>query len=120
MQTLTTAVYWAVLHRFVSFPFADDPLLWTNIVLSHGVPLIALIIEQIIAPSDFDQRTLGFILVGLAVYVMFDAVLTLGSDGEMIAYFFLPWHSEPLVALAVCIILGLLLAGETAIFMHIW
>ena len=26
VQTLTTAVYWGVIHQYVKFPFSDDPL----------------------------------------------------------------------------------------------
>ena len=70
--------------------------------------------------TDYNQQTLEFVLIGLVIYMVFDAVLTLGSDGAFIAYYFLPWHDQPLVALSVSVIIGLFIAGETAIFMHIW
>ena len=88
--------------------------------LSHGVPLLALIFEQMIIQTDYNQLTLDFVLIGLVIYMVFDAVLTLGSDGALLVYYFFPWHDQPLVALSVSVIIGLLIAGETAIFMYIW
>ena len=88
--------------------------------LSHGVPLLALIFEQMVIQTDYNQLTLDFVLIGIVIYIVFDAVLTLGSDGALLVYYFLPWHEQPLVALSVCAITGLMLTVETAILMHIW
>ena len=111
-QTLTSAVFWFRIYWKTNVYFADDPLLWISKNLSHGVPLLAIIAEQILVPKDFNQESLRFIVIGLSVYAVFDAVMTLASDGSLIAYRFLKWQTKPLTTLFTLIIISLLVIGE--------
>ena len=119
-QTLTSAVFWFRIYWKTNVYFVDDPLLWISKNLSHGVPLLALIAEQILVPTVYDEETLRFIMTGLLMYASFDAVLTIASEGTLNAYKFLKWNRNPLEAAFAIIFMALFCYIQILFFMQIW
>ena len=81
-------MYWSLLHEGTNnfltnngLGFEDEPWYWFAVVWQHGIPLVGLLIEQILSPSDYNWESLGFTLIGSAIYLTFDAIVTLASDG---------------------------------------
>ena len=119
-QTLTSAAFWIRIYWNTNVYFADDPLKWISTCLSHGVPLLALIAEQILVPTVYDEETLRFIMTGLLMYASFDAVLTIASEGTLNAYKFLKWNRNPLEAAFAIIFMALFCYIQILFFMQIW
>lgn len=123
-QCLTTIVYWTILHEQIGLDFRDRPVEWFRWAVSHGVPLITLLYQQhadpyvwdwdIIYSDPFDHEK--NVIFWLMFYPILDIPLTIILDQP--AYFFLPWNTNPEVAFIGLILVGLVVAGMTAVLVY--